>query len=325
MAIACTQYHLVHGKCILEDEKILYEYPTLGNGSTLSLLVPLLGGAESNPPDVHPNRGRNPDIDPALPQSDERCMITHESFEDDGTVVLSMPCGHPISPGGLVDYCWSELNANKTDIRCLHCTREWGAEVIKQYGGVSDQEFKHIEERLSKNFCIKDDGIKQCARCKSFCSRINEDNPRVICHVCTKSLNRSYHFCWHCLQEWNRNSGTKSCGYEECKDEEKLRQLKDSEMVTIQEVPEITMYRLRACPRCGEIIRCKNTAWRTKCRKCNTEFCFNCLRAESQGSWFCDSKKVVCGLAPIQKKIPKFRDEGPLGGDDNVGSYCNIL
>lgn len=323
---------MVHGKHILEDVKSLYEYPTLGNGSTLFLLAPLLGGAELN----HPDRRGNPEIDPALPQSDEQCMITHESFEDNGTVVLSMPCGHAISPGGLVDYCWSELNANKTNIQCLLCTREWSAEVVKQYGGVSDQEFKHIEERLSKNFCIQDDGIKQCARCKSFCSRINEDNPRVVCHVCTKSLNRSYHFCWHCLREWNRNSGTKSCGYEECKDEQKLQQLKDSETVTIQEVSNIFMYRLRACPHCGEIIRCRNAKLRMKCRKCSTEFCFNCLRAKSQGSWFCGSddkrevNKVECALAPIQKKIPRRGeggDDNGMGGDGegNAASYCNIL
>lgn len=343
---ADTQYHLACGRHILEDGKLLSSYPTLGNGSTLFLLVPLLGGAEGNgPPATNLNRGGNPAVDPALLRSDERCMVTHENFEEDGTLVLTMPCGHPMSPGALMDYTWSEINAGKIMILCLQCTNEWGAEVIKRYGGISDQEFRSLEEGLSKNACIADDAIKKCSRCKSFCTRINKDNPRVVCHVCSKNLDRPYHFCWYCLREWNRNSGIKSCGYEDCKDEEKLRQLMNSEIITIQEIPKRTMYKLRACPHCGKIIRCRNPAeWRTQCRKCGTEFCFNCLRAKVQDSWFCSSDvgKVICNLAPIQKKIPRLHREvgqqqgqqgnvqqgsnGQQGGQQSGdGSYCHIL
>lgn len=254
-------------------------------------------------------------------------MITHESYEDNGTVVLSMPCGHPISPGGLVDYCWSELNANKTEILCLLCSNEWTVNVIKRYGGVVEKEFKLLEERLGKNFCTSNDGIKVCMRCKSYCSRIDDDNPRVICHICSKNLQSSYHFCWYCLREWNRNSGVESCGYEDCKDKEKLRQLKDSAMVIIREFPRLEMYKLRACPQCGEIISCANTeVLRTQCRKCNTEFCFNCLRAESQGSYFCDTNKVNCALAPIQKKISNLQGDGTNAGPGaSTESSCNVL
>ena len=88
-----VDYQLVHGRDTLEYDKTLEDYPSLGHGSTLQLLVPLPGGAEV-------------DIDPTLPRiDDEPCMITKESFEENGTVVLMMPCGHPISPEGLMDYC----------------------------------------------------------------------------------------------------------------------------------------------------------------------------------------------------------------------------
>lgn len=290
---------------------------------TLFLLVPLPNSAAPHP-DMLPRRAEaNPDIDPALPRSDEPCMIIHESYEDNGTVVLSMPCGHPISPGGLMDYCWNELKSNKTEIKCPLCTREWSVEVVKRYGGVTEEEFQLLEERLGKNFCTSDDSIKTCARCRSYCSRENNDNPRVVCLICSRSLQRSYHFCWHCLREWNRNSGVESCGYEDCRDEEKLRRLKDSPMVIIREMPRLEMYKLRACPHCGEIISCTGAVLKTLCTKCNTEFCFNCLRMEFQGSLPCN--KVGCALEPIQKKIPNLRLEENVGNNAETRTSCNIL
>jgi hypothetical protein len=311
LSIPSAGFLLVHGgHGILEEDKLLSEYPSLGNGSTLFLLVPLLGGAE---------RG-NPEVDPTLPQTEEPCMVTHESFEDNGTVVLSMPCGHPMSPGGLMDYSWSELNAGKTKIECLQCTREWGAEVIKKYGGLSDEEFQLLEKALNDNFCDSEDKIKICTKCKSKCSRIDENNPRVECLICSKKLSRPYHFCWYCLQEWNRNSGIESCGYESCKDREKLQRLGESETVIIQALPEITVYKLRACPRCGELIQYRNP--KTTCRKCSAVFCFNCLRVRVEGSYFCDTKLVVCSLAPVQQKIPKLHVvQSQAGGvENNVGN-----
>lgn len=287
-----SRWYLVHGGSILEDDKTLEDYPSLHNGSTLFLLATLLGGAEANP-----------DIDPAIPRSDEYCMVTHENYEENGTVVLMMPCGHPISPGGLMDYCWSELNAYKTEIRCLLCTREWTVDVILKYGGASKEEFQQIEKRLSLNFCITSDDIKMCRKCNSFCSRINKDNSCVTCKVCSKNSSTSYQFCWYCLREW-KNTGSQNCGYEDCHGKENLERLQNTDKIIVQQNPKIEIYALRACPCCGEIMRCTDEKWKAQCVKCNTEFCFICLRPKSQGSWFCGSQKVDCTLAPIQRKIP---------------------
>ena len=312
-----VDYQLVHGRDTLEYDKTLKDYPSLSHGSTLQLLVPLPGGAEA-------------DIDPTLPRiNDEPCMITKESFEENGTVVLMMPCGHPISPGGLMDYCWSELNANKTQICCLYCTKEWTIDIIRKFGGVSQEEFKQLEERINQNFCLNSEDIKKCSRCKSFCSRINGDNPRVVCTVCSKELKTTYHFCWHCLRKWEI-PGIDSCGHDDCKDEEKLQQLKNSGKVVIQSDPRMEMYQLRACPYCGEIAHCTNESWRVQCSKCETRFCFVCLRAESQGSWFCGTNKVNCTLAPVQKKIPNSLDQqadndNAVNTNTSTTSSCNLL
>lgn len=273
------------------------------NGSTIFFLPTLLGGAEAGV-SLDP---AHPVIVPTLPRSDEYCMVRQENYDQDGTVVLMMPCGHPISPGGLLDYCWSELHANKTKICCLLCTREWTVDVIKQYSGVSQEEFQQMEKRLSWNFCITSDDIKQCLKCKSFCSRINPENSCVVCKVCSKKSATSYRFCWYCLRQWN-NAGAKSCGYEDCRGKENLERLQKTDRVVVQQHPRVEIFALRACPCCGNIMCCTAESWRGKCAACSTKFCFICLRPKSQGSWFCDSKKVNCALAPIQKKIPHKHD-----------------
>lgn len=206
-----------------------------------------------------------------------------------------------------MDYCWSELNADKTEIHCPLCTREWTVDVIKWYGGASKDEFKHMEKRLSLNFCIVSDDIKECSRCHSFCSRINEDNSCVVCKVCSKKSRTDYQFCWHCLRQWN-NSGSKSCCYEDCHEKEDLERLQNTDKMIIQEQPRLEIYALRACPCCGKIMSCPREKWKVECVKCKTEFCFVCLRRKSQGSWFCGSQMVDCTLAPIQKKIPRMHN-----------------
>lgn len=326
LVVGQLEFSLVHGGSILQEHRHLQDYPSLGHGCTLTPLVPLLGGASS------PTRQqkKNPDVDPTLPRSDEECMITKESFAENGTLVLEMPCGHPISPDGLVDYCWSELKANKTKILCVLCTNEWSVDVIRKYGAPSPEEYRLIEERLGHNACLSDDTIKTCRKCKSFVSRINENNRNVICTICTSALGRTYSFCWYCLREW-RNPGTvESCGYPDCKDEEKLEQLQNAGMVVVQQAPRMEMYALRACPHCGEVVRCADSdagSWRVRCRSCGTEFCFVCLRAKAQGSWFCGNVKVNCSLAPVQRKIPHREEEGVEDDNNtsNSGSICAIL
>ena len=288
------EWYLVHGGAILEDDKMLEDYPSLCNGSTIFLQSTLQGGAEANP-----------DVDPDLPRSDEPCMVTHESFEEHGTVVLMMPCGHPISPGALMDYCWSELNANKTEVRCFLCTKKWEIDSIKQYSGASQEEFREIEKRLSLNYCSASDDINQCPKCKSYCSRIHPDKACVVCKICSKSTGSTYQFCWFCLRQWN-NRGSDSCGHEDCRGREDLKRLQNTAKVIVQREPRVEIYALRACPCCGEIMECRDRRkYRAQCAKCQTEFCFICLRPKSQGSWFCDSSRANCKLAPIQKKIPK--------------------
>ena len=235
-------------------------------------------------------------------------LNSDECLKEDGPPALPMPstdkynqwvlisCKHPISSGDLVDHCWSELNANKTQVCCPICAKEWTWSAIKQSGGLSQDESKKLEEQISLNFILNSGDIKECPKCKSFCSRTNENIPHVACRMC------SYFFCWHCLCKWD----TPGISHDNCK---KLQWLKNSEKVVIQSDPRMEVYQLRACPYCGEITHCTNESWRVQCSKCETRFCCVCLQAESQGTWSCGTAaKVDCVLAPVQTKIPCIPD-----------------
>lgn len=273
----------------MEDDKMLTDYKSLSDRSTIFLVVPLEA----------PRR-----IDPSLPHSGEPCMITCENSKESGLIVLKMPCGHPMSPDGLMEYAWAEVSKHgKTKIRCPLCTVIWPLDTIKKYGGASSREMSQLEIGITKNFCTQSEDINQCPSCNSYCEREDPTNGCVKCILCSRKSKSNYHFCWHCLQTW-KNNGNSSCGNPNCNDSEKLSLLKKSRKVTIKYV-NIETFKLRACPKCGTLIEFEKECKHMQCRRCKVEFCFICLRMKCQGSWLCGSHATKCEVAPIQTRIPK--------------------
>ena len=242
-------------------------------------------------------------IDPALPRSSEPCVITQEAGPD--IPVLQMPCGHSISPDGLLDYCWSEIRDVKPEIRCPLCATEWSMSIIKQYGGASDTELHELEKGLSRNYCLKNDNFLECPGCNTFFERENPSDICINCIVCTKKKGSRFYFCWHCLKPWKNTLTAKNCGNQECNDVEvMLRQLQEAPMITTLGL-NISVPKLRACPGCGAVIEHIYGCKQMTCKNCQTEFCFICLRKKNQGSWSCGSFDDVCAPAPRQTKIPR--------------------
>lgn len=242
-------------------------------------------------------------IDPALPRSSEPCMITQEAGAH--IPVLQMPCGHSISPDGLLDYCWSEIRDVKPEIRCPLCATEWSMSIIKRYGGASDTELHELEKGLSRNYCSKNENFSECPGCNTFFERENSSDICLNCIVCTKKKGSHFYFCWHCLKPWKNTLTAKNCGNEECNDVEvMLKQLREAPMITTLGL-NIPVPKLRACPSCGVVIEHREGCKQMACRNCQTEFCFICLRKRNQGSWSCGSFNDVCVPAPCQTKIPR--------------------
>ena len=249
------------------------------------------------------SQSQSRNIDPALPRSSEPCVITQEAGPH--IPVLQMPCGHSISPDGLLDYCWSEIRDVKPEIRCPLCATEWSMSIIKRYGGASDTELHELEKGLSRNYCLKNKNFLECPGCNTFFERENSSDICLNCIVCAKKKGSHFYFCWHCLKPWKNTLTAKNCGNQECNYvEAMLRQLQEAPMITPSGL-NIPVPKFRACPSCGAVIEHKGGCKRMTCENCQTEFCFICLRMRNQGSWSCGSFNDVCVPAPRQTKIPR--------------------
>ncbi len=285
---------LIYGGKQMEDEKQLCEYKTIGHGATIYLVLRLPGGSAQS---------SLRHIDRKLPRSKEPCMIT---FEDDCSEfpVFVLPCGHSISPDGLMDYCWNEISSCKPEIRCPLCNQEWPIEVISKYGCATHTEIHELENGLSKNFCLNDPSILECPNCTSFCERRDTTKLCVQCIVCSKKKAKYYHFCWQCLGEWKNKLSADTCGNSTCGDPVFLRQLATAPMITPMGM-KVQCPKIRACPNCGTVIDLSSGCKHMTCKSCKQDFCFVCLRTKSSGSWSCGSYNTQCAPAPRQTRIPQ--------------------
>ena len=291
---------LIYAGKQLQDNRCLSDYPTLQNGSNIMLVLRLPGGSLKSILEKVPTRPETPldrKIDSSVPRSNDACMITFLEGES-----VRMPCGHAISPDGLMDYCWNEVSSGrKSEIHCCLCDSEWPIEVIKRYGGASSEELRMLEEGLSKNYCMKHPDIIECPGCMSLCERKDATNNCVQCLICTRKHKKAYHFCWQCLRPWKSALSAKQCGNTSCNSEifDKLLAAPETDVIGLK-VPSI-----RACPNCSSLIEHKKGCKQMCCKKCNTDFCFICLRTKTpEGSWTCGAWNHQCKVSPRQTRLP---------------------
>ena len=272
----------------LQDSKTLAENPMLKNGSIIFLVLQLHSGQDTGkrvlPRDV--------------PLSDEPCVITGENFKDNGVVVLKMPCGHPTSQDGLMEYALFEVSSNKsTGIKCPSCSTEWPFDVIVKYGGPTSAELEQLEKGISLNSLCKRDDVNVCPRCRSYFSRVD---PYVLCVKCLVCSN--FYFCWDCLKEWKKPLSSSTCGNGGCGDSGRLTVLRNSETMTYGGVE---IFKIRACPSCGTTVEFSGGCKHVQCERCKVEFCCVCLQMRENGSWQCSSYHSTCHPAPLQTVIPR--------------------
>ena len=354
---------LLYGAKQMEDAKRLRDYPPLGNGASILLVLRLPGGgnlfsssnnssqrthstavirerqpAPSPATTMSPRKSPDPEtsdgfqdedevsfsesddaigslddggptissivnrkIPESLPRCDEDCMIMLTSSD-----TLRMPCGHPMCPDGLMEYCWSEIKAKKFEIKCPLCATEWPLEILKLYGCASEVEMKELATGLARCLCLKDPDTQQCPFCGVFCTRMNTSSNNVNCVQCSRKAGKAREFCWICLQPWGAPSSAQQCGNRECDVvRNKLKRLQESPMTGVTFFPGKQIYKLRACPNCGTIIEHKGGCKEMNCKVCHTDFCFICLRQRVCNKLPCGIYNTPCELAPIQKVLPE--------------------
>ena len=277
----------------MEDGKKLSSY-RITNNATIFLVMRLVGGAR-RPPQPQVRK-----IDPSVPRSDEDCMIMFTDGEN-----VRMPCGHTLSPEGLIEYSWREICVNrKTEVHCCLCKQLWDTDTIRKYGGATDQEITVLQECMSLNYCQKDSKISECPSCQNFSERMCESDLCVVCRICSKKKGITYNFCWDCKQEWIGNPTNKRCGNDKCNAQELLEKLRNCPEVEISYLKGVKAPSIRACPCCGSLIEHGGQCKHMTCKACSKEFCFVCLRFREWGSSSCGSYATACSVAPRQSIIP---------------------
>ena len=240
-------------------------------------------------------------VDPSIPRSDEDCMIMLTPGNN-----VKMPCGHVISPEGLIDYSMREICTNKkSEVHCCLCDQEWNMDTIRRYGGATDREVDVLRECMSLNYCQNAPNISDCPNCHNFCERIQESTRCVVCRVCTKTKGKPYNFCWDCKKEWIGSPTNNRCGNDKCNAQEILETLKSCPETEIGYLKGVKVPSIRACPSCGSLIEHGGQCKHMTCRPCSKEFCFVCLRIREGGSWSCGSYDTPCSVAPRQTTIPR--------------------
>jgi len=297
--VPMKETRLIHAgkELVYGNNKRISNYPAIVHGSTLYMVLRLLGGEDEY----------EKELDELAQLTDEPDMITWD--DDPLGKRAKMPCGHAIGPESLTAYCRSLLTAGKFQFLCPYvdnnngtrCNKEWSYIEVRRYGVLSKEEQKEFETKISENYLRKAMGIQECPGCGSLCERLNKKDKRLICRICTKDKGRRFDFCWNCLHEW-KTSGTEKCGNEECSGEDpRLRILREA---TMKDVVGVQTPSTRCCPMCGMLIehlaKCKHMVC-----PCGTQFCFICLKKRSAGNkWVCGTFNTKCEPADRQTTIP---------------------
>jgi len=243
--------------------------------------------------------------------------------DNDGELRAILSCGHAVDPNSLTSWCKSLIDDGKVEFFCpaitdsttnKRCNKKWNYDEVKRIALLNELETEYFEKKLSVNSLKTHVDLKQCPNCNSFVERLNLNNLRVKCTLCSKLLKKSYEFCWQCEREWTNPTSVTAdttCGRENCFYQKDLFILSNCKFIKLSRctnLPDIPS--IRACPTCGKLIEhngaaCKNIV----CPRCSVEFCFACLETTkncqktSPRSWY---GKCLKHVAPVQTSIPKW-------------------
>ncbi|KAJ7387345.1 hypothetical protein OS493_004336 [Desmophyllum pertusum] len=252
--------------------------------STILLAIRTPGGSEQTPAKV---------LDDTVELSDAPDMITWN--DDPENKRAKMPCGHAITPESLTMYCRSILNAGRSRFVCpypisqdeppVFCGQEWEYIDVRRLAVLTGDEKKYFEEKIAKNYLFKSMGLQECPECKSLMVRPNKTTVQVVCLLCSKNKNTTYHLCWHCLHKWVNSGSRTQCGNVDCSGEDRrLKVLRSCDKKTIGGVVECPT--IRACVSCGLLIEHEKACKHMHCR-CGKDFCFICLKPKEGNGWQC--------------------------------------
>nr|XP_034334310.1 probable E3 ubiquitin-protein ligase RNF144A-A [Crassostrea gigas] len=223
-------------------------------------------------------------------------MITGDTTEP----TVSMPCGHTITPDSLFGHMKKTLiSENKPSVCCKtkNCGAEWEMQEIIEKADMTEDERIFFEYKVSFNLIYYEKSeTSECPFCGKFCQRQQQHATQIKCTNCTRNKGKVVEFCWNCKSAWTMEH---KCSDNEMVQLQKLLNeapLKTMSYSNIQNVPSTRM-----CPNCECFIEHKDFCKTMTCKKCNTVFCFACLKVAVRGRLQCGAYSNKCEVAPVQK------------------------
>ena len=294
------------------------EYYKIKKLSLLSIVLRFPGGStrDTLPRPVDMIKVHDPN-DFSLKFTDEPDCLDPFPPEKDAPRRIKMSCGHAVDATSLTGYCRSLVDIGEYEMHCpaiidkrnnKACEKMWEYTEIRQVALLNDAECQWFESKIATFAAQRYCDMKECPGCRSFVERRDLTNLRVHCLICTKDKEKTYDFCWNCLNEWTgpSTSSTK-CGQEDCVHPD----LSNIQMAPMMKLNSFDVPNRRACPNCGKVVEHNGSGCKMMdCKRCRKEFCFLCLELKadclksSPSGWFGKCKKPV---APKQKSIPVWR------------------
>ncbi|ESO02612.1 hypothetical protein HELRODRAFT_161901 [Helobdella robusta] len=263
----------------------------------------------------------------------DSCNPDVVTFDDDViTARAVMTCGHAISPKSLRSFVENEIRIGKIKFICPgqsisgNCDHSIPLTWIAEVCAFAENETKSYEKKMTENRLNNSPNFVQCPRCQIWIDKkcIPICN-KVTCPNCSSgsgsrrsssNQNEKFEFCRKCSTEWDlytdnddddvdrsgnnpssvKDNNNKVCLNPSCPTWSTLDVLENCETITINGEACPTF---RACPNCETLIRHKGQCNHVNCSKCETGFCFVCLKVRQGKKWHCDYS-LRCLAAPLQ-------------------------
>jgi len=210
------------------------------------------------------------------------------------------------------DYCLSRIKDGMYTFPCPgeKCKVIWDFVLVRHVASncLDNETRSKIEKELSEISISQGRGFQQCPGCHIWCIPINKGDICLRCPVCSKTRSRPYDFCWACQQQW-RGTGVRYCGNEGCDGKDpriKILHIAAENPITIGNIHGCPS--IRACPKCGLLIRLTEGCCQITCWGCKAQFCFICLRLRK--TLYLGLLPHGCWIAPVQEILsdPPWED-----------------
>ena len=164
---------------------------------------------------------------------------------------------------------------------------------------INQNDIMNLELSIARNIFKDKFDFQKCLKCQTILFRnktqMIKQQMYTECPLCSNYKRKDiYKFCWMCNRQWIGTKKAQYCQSQQCT----LSYMKQNiEILSKCPTKSIGGYRCpntRACPKCSQLIMHWEACKHMRCTRCQTSFCFICLKPMLNGRWQCGSYSSRC-------------------------------